>query len=358
MGTPAEARALLGHLLNVSYPYNYSNPKFELICDGVEELTEEYDADTEDVQYICETTKTTNVKGYTVGFDLEIKYVKGSAIQKYANRMLRVQPTGAKASGDYIRFNKDELMYGTNNQFIGVRRKATVYPESVGGSADDSLTSSLHISGNTEPEVGYVTLTKDQNNNPVFSWTPATTETPIITAPVEGEQITGSSVTIRGTGIVGATVTVYYGLGKSLEPVTVGTNGTWTATLQASELDTSATIAATQSIDGESSVTSETVSFTVISELSAPVITVPANSASDVSLTPTISGTGVVGATVSVSDGTSTILTATVDSEGAWTGIVSEALTAGTNYTITATQILGSVVSEESASVSFTTASE
>lgn len=122
MGQPAEARALVAHLLNVRLPYDYANPDFALLCQGISELTENFEADTEDVQYICETTKTTNTKGYKVGFDLSIGYIKNNKVQKWVNKILRKPPTGSATACDYIRFNKDEVMYGTNNQFIGGAR--------------------------------------------------------------------------------------------------------------------------------------------------------------------------------------------------------------------------------------------
>ena len=150
MGKPAESRSLLGHLINVSMPYDYTNPDWALFCQGITELTENCEPYTEEIQYICENTKTTNVKGFTVGFDLEIAYIKGEKVQRWANHIVRVPATGADTACDYIRFNKDEIMYGTNNQFIGVRRKATVYPNSIGGSADESLKTSLHVSASSD----------------------------------------------------------------------------------------------------------------------------------------------------------------------------------------------------------------
>lgn len=58
----------------------------------------------------------------------------------------------------------DEVVEGKTNVFKAVRRKAVVYPTSIGGSADDVLTSSIRISG-TDPIVGYVTV-----DNGTFTW--------------------------------------------------------------------------------------------------------------------------------------------------------------------------------------------
>lgn len=165
MGQPAEARNLVRHLINVSDPYSYDTPTWALICQGVTELTENFEADTEDVQYICETTKTVNVKGYTVGFELEMGYMKNNAIQKYINKIIAQPPTGLNTACDYIRFNVDELVEDTTNVYKAVRREAVVYPISIGGSADDVLTSGIKVSGTSDPIVGYVTV-----DNETFTW--------------------------------------------------------------------------------------------------------------------------------------------------------------------------------------------
>lgn len=360
MGTPAEARELVAHFLNVSYPYNYSSPKFALIGDGVEELNEEFEADEEDIQYIHEKTKTRNVKGYTVGFDIELKYIKNNELQIYANRMIRKPPTGLDTKSDYIRINKDEPMYGTSNAYIGVRRQATVYPQSIGGSADDSLGSSLHISGNTEPEVGYVTFGTDGYGNPTYTWTSANGEVPIITSPVNGASLTGSTVTVVGTGTVGATIRVYYGIGDSNSTTaTVGSSGDWSVEIPASNFGSNnVTIAAKQTIGDINSVTCNPVSFTIIRSLEIPTITSPTNNATDVSLTPTIAGTGVNGATITVNDVTdetpTSLGTATVGSEGNWSLTLSTALTASTEYTIKAVETYNGLTAESS-QITFTT---
>ena len=192
----------------------------------------------------------------------------------------------------------------------------------------------------------------------MFSWTPATTEVPIIKTPAENSILSGENVTVSGLGIVGATVIVYYGQGKSTNPVTVNESGVWTTTISSSNLDTNVKIAAIQSINGMSSVTSDPVSFTLIKNLEAPVITVPANGATNVELTPTIAGTGRPGATVNVSDGTNTILTVSVNSDSTWSGVLSNSLTAGHEYTINATQTIGTTISSTSSNVSFRARSE
>lgn len=71
--------------------------------------------------------------------------------------------------------------------------------------------------------------------------------------------------------------------------------------------------------------------------LAAPDITAPANGATVNDTTPTISGTGSPGATVTVTEGGTTICTATVRSDGTWSCEPGTPLTAGP-HTVTATQ--------------------
>ena len=46
MGTPAESRSLVEHLINARIPYSYETPKFLLMCEGITELTEELNPET------------------------------------------------------------------------------------------------------------------------------------------------------------------------------------------------------------------------------------------------------------------------------------------------------------------------
>ena len=57
MREPAESKSLLGYLINVSYLYNYNSPECELFRQGIKELTETFEADIEDVQYIFKIPK-------------------------------------------------------------------------------------------------------------------------------------------------------------------------------------------------------------------------------------------------------------------------------------------------------------
>ncbi|WP_419420274.1 Ig-like domain-containing protein [Legionella sp. D16C41] len=160
---------------------------------------------------------------------------------------------------------------------------------------------------------------------------------PVITTPTNGSIINDPTPTISGTGEPGATVTVLQGstvLGTAL----VNPGGTWALTLATPLADGTYTIQATQTdAAGNTSPASTPVTFTVDTVVAAPVITTPTNGSIINDPTPTISGTGEPGATVTVVQGNTVLGTALVSSEGNW-ALRPIILLADGIYTIRATQ--------------------
>lgn len=364
MGRPAESRDTVRHLLNVKLPYSYENPDLRFINEGVTELTENYESDTEDVQYIGEKTKTTNIKGISRSFDLSVGYIQDDPIQNWMNLVLRVPLTGAKSMCDYVRFNLMEPMYGTTKQFIGVRSKATVQPTSIGGAASDSMTSAVKINASGDPIVGYVTVDDTIPDNPKFVWTNAELEAPIITSPISKSSVSGTTVTIEGKGVSACYVVVFYGTGANdkTAAVPVSASGDWSVSIEAVKLGKNAKVAAilyeNSTMTGKQSVSSFPISFTTeASAINPPVITLPENGATSVATNTKIKGTGLKDATVTVQSSGGTLGQATVDSDGNWEITPSPVLTAATQYTINARQQIGGTTSGLSQNVTFTTAS-
>lgn len=183
MGIPAESRSILGHLFNISMPYSYENPVWALVCGGVESLDEEFNPEDDEIQYICEKTKTVNVSGYGISFDIDVKYIKGSQMQFWIDHQIRTLPTGSGCAFDYIRFNKAEQMFDSTAQFIGVRRRGTVYPNSIGGDAGDPLNCNLTVAGSGNGEYGYVEVTAADpsiNKPASYTWVAKSVDIPFI----------------------------------------------------------------------------------------------------------------------------------------------------------------------------------
>lgn len=278
MGVQPESRAILGHLLNVSMPFSKDDNDrvWALIC-NTEELEESFDPDTEELHYICETTTTTTLKAYNISMELNMLYQKDNRIQDYYNIMLRTMPVGADNRTEYIRFNKDETIFNTNNQFIGVRRDATVYLSSIGGAADDNgLQASMTINGEGEGEVGYVTVT-NTGNITTYSWTPANTKIPYIKTiggvsqagyyPGVSATLSTNSLVITGSGgIPNGTITAITESGTTLTGNTanVSANGTWTMSLGGLTADNTYNLAFKQTVNEVDSVTTKAYTVKVI----------------------------------------------------------------------------------------------
>ena len=279
MGVPSEKRAQLVHLLNVSTPYSYDNPDFEILCNGIEELNEEFDADDNDIQYICETTKTRVISSYTVSMDISMGYTQNNKIQNWFNNKVRILPTGTELEVDYIRFNKLEPIFGTSNKFIGVRRKATGYPTSIGGSATDPLGCNFTLAGAGDAKVGIVTITANTWGN-TYTWDDATTSLPYVSTigtvdiknyysgvTVTATDNTKANVAITGTGIPSATIKFIDKEGnENSTDATVGPNGAWSLTVPRAQMSVSGdiyTIAFKQNSNGVSSVTTVPLKFKI-----------------------------------------------------------------------------------------------
>lgn len=365
MGTPAEHRSLLAHLINVRIPYSYENPRFVLMCEGITELTEELDPDSEDIQYICEKTKTTNVKSYSKKLEVDMTYVKDNEVINYANYLLRAMPVGQKAAGDYVRLNKDELMYSENNSYIAIRQRATVYPESIGGSAEDPLHSKFSMGSAGDQVVGYVTINTLGSHN-TYIWTQANLEVPYVTKigniniedfyknmSIMANGTGGSKITFELQGKTGSTIKLYKGAAKEVNiESTVWDGDKCTITVNCSELlgnDTTSgkvTLAFQQLSNTESSITTQPIVFNLMKgTLSAPTITSPQDTTvTTLNNVYTFAGTANEYATVNLANAAnSSNINTIADANGRWSANIS--LKKNSENTISVTQSISGVTS-------------
>ena len=351
----AENRSMLAHVLNVSVPYAPPSstvfPEYVLICDS-SELSESFDPDTKDTRYICQDTSTTTILGYTISFDIESEFNKDSRYIQYISRHFINKPKGSSANSDYLRLLKTDLVYGTNNKYFGVRQPCTVAPSEIGGSSDDPLGMTVTINGRGDSVAGYITITDG-----TYSFEPATTAIPTISDPINLSTVSSDTYKIVGTGVAGATVTITNSNGLVLGTAeVVGT--AWEFTPSGTPLSEGInTIVATQKIGDMDSLPSLPVTFTVTTSSTkpaSPVILLPVDSSTVETLKPVLSGTGIVGATVTIKQAAVILGTAGVVSNGTWTFTPTEDL-AEAETTLTATQkISGGLVDSDPASVTFT----
>jgi cytochrome c5 len=164
----------------------------------------------------------------------------------------------------------------------------------------------------------------------VYEPTPAPTLSPSATTVTAGVPFA-----LSGSGVAGATVTIYDGAAV-IGTATVGAGGTWsfTVTLAVGAHDLS--VVQTDPVSHFTSAASPSVTVTAYVRPPAPVITSVSTPAGTRTTTPVVvSGTGTAGDTVTLSDRGTVIGTTTVGGGGTWSLTVSLGVGA---HVLTATQ--------------------
>ncbi|MFI5545267.1 Ig-like domain-containing protein [Streptomyces sp. NPDC051815] len=152
---------------------------------------------------------------------------------------------------------------------------------------------------------------------------------PVITSPADGSTSTDSTPTFSGTGTAGDTVTLTES-GNTICSATVGTNGQWSCTPTTPLADGPHAILPTATDSSGNRTEGAPISLTIDTQApTAPVITSPADGSTSTDTTPTFSGTGTAGDTVTLTEAGNTICTTTVGANGQWSCTPTTALTAG-----------------------------
>lgn len=160
--TPAK-RSTIKHLLNVG---SVGTEQYALINEGVTELTEDFNADTEDLQYVAEDSATTVVKRYAPSISLSAVLVEKDGenpdeVNKWISEKVNTLPIGSNADTSYIRFSLlDEVGTGTATQktYTAYKRNAVVSIGNVGGSAGDNVGMEVELHGKGDQIKGTLTL--------------------------------------------------------------------------------------------------------------------------------------------------------------------------------------------------------
>lgn len=162
---------------------------------------------------------------------------------------------------------------------------------------------------------------------------------PTVTAPADGAVIRDNTPTYRGTGVPGATIELTVDGTVVADSIVVDDGGVWTFTQPGPGLtDGEHTVSATQSVSDVASEPSDENVFLVDSEApAAPQITAPEDGATLNDNTPTVTGTGEPGATVTVEVDGEEVGEVIVSGDGTWELPLTEPLNEG-EHTITATQ--------------------
>jgi hypothetical protein len=166
---------------------------------------------------------------------------------------------------------------------------------------------------------------------------------PTILSPVSGLVTNNPSLTVSGTGIAKAPITIYSGA-NVLATTNVNNSGNFTAAVKLAAGAQS--LSAVQTKSGVASAPSAAVVVSWI--VPAPVILSPASGLVSTNPSLTVSGTGVAGATVAIDDGAKSILSTTVKSAATFTATLK--LADGT-HSLTAVQTVSGLAGPPSAPV-------
>ncbi|MEU6300699.1 Ig-like domain-containing protein [Streptomyces erythrochromogenes] len=141
---------------------------------------------------------------------------------------------------------------------------------------------------------------------------------PVITSPADGSLLTDSTPTFSGTGDAGDTITLTES-GTTVCTTTVGANGEWSCTPTTALPDGRHTVLPTSTDPAGNRTEGAPITITIDATApGAPVITSPADGSLLTDNTPTFSGTGDAGDTVTLTESGTTVCTATVGANGQW----------------------------------------
>lgn len=166
---------------------------------------------------------------------------------------------------------------------------------------------------------------------------------PAVTSPSKDSVQGDAEVSPAGTGEAGSTVTVTNGE-EVVCTTTVTAAGTWACpAVDLSDGEHTLSVTATDPLGNESVATTVTVTIDTKAP-AAPVVSAPSEGSAVASTTPTLSGTGEPGSTVTIKDGGGEVIgNATVDESGTWSATVEEVAAGDQTVTVTVTDPAGNV---------------
>lgn len=168
--TPAK-RSTVVHLVKTGK----SASDWHIVNEGVTELSESFNPETDTLQYVAEDNATTVVKRYAPSISLsavmvEEKDTNGKPsnpdeVNKWILNTINTLPIGSSADTEYIRFTLHDLKGDTfnekgSNTYTGYKRKAVISVDSIGGAAGDNVGMELTLNGKGDATEVDVTFSK------------------------------------------------------------------------------------------------------------------------------------------------------------------------------------------------------
>lgn len=173
MASPSQ-RYVLQHALEFT-PVGGSEKTTRLISQGVSELTEEFNPETEETHYIGDKQGTTTLKRYAMTVPLTMEYVNDDEVCKFIRNIAMTMPTGSDADVEYIRFSLlDGTGAGTNgikdSPYTAYKYNASISVSSMGGAGEDYLGIEAQINLRGDPTKGKIAIAT-QGNTKTYAFT-------------------------------------------------------------------------------------------------------------------------------------------------------------------------------------------
>lgn len=150
-------RHLLRHFVDVAMDTTYEASEYHLLGEGIESLTEEFNAEEETLQWINQESGTTDIKSYTPTIEVERQNVDqdDTELTEWFNKMIDELPTGKSAATSYVRVR----LVGDGPTYPAILQPCTVTVGSTGGDAGGNVTDTLTLGGRGDKIAGTYNVT-------------------------------------------------------------------------------------------------------------------------------------------------------------------------------------------------------
>ena len=138
-------RHLLQHLVDIKMDTTYEASDYHLLGEGIESLSEEFNAEEETTQWINQESGSTDLRSYTPSIEIERQNVdqEDAELTAWIDNIIDTLPTGKNAVTSYLRVR----VTGEGPEYPAVRRLCVVMAGSTGGDAGGNITDTITLGG-------------------------------------------------------------------------------------------------------------------------------------------------------------------------------------------------------------------
>lgn len=121
------------------------NPKYALLGNGIESLTEEMNPEEDTKHYINMEKASNKVKSYQRAFDVDKEDCEDDDVQKMIDKLVDDLPVGAKAMTSFVRLRLKDVVQDEVATYTAIKVPCTVSVTSNGGDGGDYVHNVLSV---------------------------------------------------------------------------------------------------------------------------------------------------------------------------------------------------------------------